>query len=222
MDGPASGNGARRYSVSRYKRIIERIPPADARIRGEFSADAIVGFPGESEAQFRATMEPVGGDSGSTCSKQPAGLLAAPQHPSATWPGQVSEAARVDGFQSSMPWWRVKARRRSGRYLGPPPRRLVEEQPPRSLPADGPDPHQTGSPSSRPTQTAGGKIYPSRSVMVRSSRCGLFSAQRPGRCVSPCPWAEPQIADTFGADPALPLRYWPRSPRALLGVRGLR
>ncbi|NQV10421.1 MAG: tRNA (N6-isopentenyl adenosine(37)-C2)-methylthiotransferase MiaB [Cyanobacteria bacterium] len=118
---------ARGYTVNRYRRIIERIRQQmpDAAI----SADAIVGFPGESEAQFRATMdlvEEIGFDQLNTAAYSPR-----PNTPAANWPGQVSEAVKVERLQELNALVESEARRRSGRYLGRREDVLVEGSNPR-------------------------------------------------------------------------------------------
>ena len=45
---------ARGYNIGRYRRIVEQI--RSRMPHAAISADAIVGFPGESNAQFRNTL----------------------------------------------------------------------------------------------------------------------------------------------------------------------
>jgi len=83
---------ARGYTVDRYRRIIDRIRERmpDASI----SADVIVAFPGESDAQYRRTLdliEEIGFDQVNTAAYSPR-----PNTPAANWPNQLSEAVKVE------------------------------------------------------------------------------------------------------------------------------
>ncbi len=107
----AMGRG---YTVARYRRIIEHIRRRmpDASI----SADAIVGFPGESEAQFQATLdlvEEIGFDQLNTAAYSPR-----PNTPAAGWADQLPEAVKVERLQRLNALVEREARRRSERYLG--------------------------------------------------------------------------------------------------------
>ncbi|MEB3331764.1 MAG: tRNA (N6-isopentenyl adenosine(37)-C2)-methylthiotransferase MiaB [Synechococcaceae cyanobacterium] len=105
---------ARGYTVDRYRRIIgrirERMP--DAAI----SADAIVAFPGESDAQFRRTLdlvEEIGFDQVNTAAYSPR-----PGTPAAERPDQLAEAVKVERLQQLNALVEARARQRSARYLG--------------------------------------------------------------------------------------------------------
>jgi tRNA-2-methylthio-N6-dimethylallyladenosine synthase len=105
---------ARGYTVERYRRIIERIRERmpDAAI----SADVIVAFPGESDAQFRRTLalvEEIGFDQVNTAAYSPR-----PGTPAATWPDQLDEAVKVERLRELNALVERKARERSARYLG--------------------------------------------------------------------------------------------------------
>jgi tRNA-2-methylthio-N6-dimethylallyladenosine synthase len=107
----AMGRG---YTVERYRRIIERIRERmpDAAI----SADVIVAFPGESDAQFRRTLalvEEIGFDQVNTAAYSPR-----PGTPAATWPDQLEEAVKVERLRELNGLVERKARERSARYLG--------------------------------------------------------------------------------------------------------
>ncbi|MEL0171785.1 MAG: radical SAM protein, partial [Synechococcus sp.] len=83
---------ARGYTTARYRRIVEQIRNLmpDAAI----SADAIVGFPGETDAQFRRTLElvdEIGFDLLNTAAYSPR-----PNTPAADWPDQVEEHVKVE------------------------------------------------------------------------------------------------------------------------------
>ena len=118
---------ARGYTVERYRRILERIRSRmpDAAI----SADVIVAFPGESDAQFRRTLalvEEIGFDQVNTAAYSPR-----PGTPAADWPDQLSEAVKVDRLQELNALVERKARERSGRYAGRCEEILVEGANPR-------------------------------------------------------------------------------------------
>ena len=103
---------ARGYTVGRYRRIIRTIrrhmPEA------AISADAIVGFPGETEAQFRNTMalvEEIGFDQLNTAAYSPR-----PHTPAATRTDQVPEAVKVERLRRLNTCVERCARRRNQRY----------------------------------------------------------------------------------------------------------
>jgi tRNA-2-methylthio-N6-dimethylallyladenosine synthase len=105
---------ARGYTVDRYRRIIERIrrQMPDASI----TADVIVAFPGESDAQYRRTLaliEEIGFDLVNTAAYSPR-----PNTPAATWPDQLEEAVKVERLQELNALVERIARQRSSRYLG--------------------------------------------------------------------------------------------------------
>ncbi|MEA5414777.1 tRNA (N6-isopentenyl adenosine(37)-C2)-methylthiotransferase MiaB [Synechococcus sp. BA-132 BA5] len=105
---------ARGYTVERYRRIIDRIRQRlpDAAI----SADVIVAFPGETEAQYRRTLElvtAIGFDQVNTAAYSPR-----PGTPAADWPDQLPEAVKVDRLQELNALVEKVAAERSARYLG--------------------------------------------------------------------------------------------------------
>ena len=113
---------ARGYTVDRYRRIIERIRERmpDASI----SADVIVAFPGETDAQYRRTLaliEEIGFDQVNTAAYSPR-----PNTPAATWPDQRSEAVKVERLQELNALVERKAKQRSARYAGRIEQILVE------------------------------------------------------------------------------------------------
>ena len=90
---------ARGYTTARYRRIVEQIRNLmpDAAI----SADAIVGFPGETDAQFRRTLElveEIGFDLLNTAAYSPGPT---PQPPT----GLIRWKTSRWSASSSMPWW---------------------------------------------------------------------------------------------------------------------
>ncbi|MFN9659053.1 MAG: tRNA (N6-isopentenyl adenosine(37)-C2)-methylthiotransferase MiaB [Cyanobacteriota bacterium] len=120
----AMGRG---YTVERYRRILHRIRERmpDAAI----SADVIVGFPGESDAQFRRTLaliEAIGFDQVNTAAYSPR-----PNTPAAHWPDQLSETVKVERLRELKALVEDTARRRNARYLGRLEEVLVEGPNPR-------------------------------------------------------------------------------------------
>ena len=115
---------ARGYTHEKYRRIIAKIREymPDAAI----SADAIVGFPGETEAQFENTLklvEDIGFDLLNTAAYSPR-----PGTPAAVWQNQLSEEVKRDRLQRLNHLVSLKAAERSGRYLGRIEEVLVEDQ----------------------------------------------------------------------------------------------
>ncbi|HEY9889168.1 MAG TPA: tRNA (N6-isopentenyl adenosine(37)-C2)-methylthiotransferase MiaB [Candidatus Obscuribacterales bacterium] len=103
---------ARGYTHEKYRRIIDTIRAymPDASI----SADAIVGFPGETEAQFQNTMtlvDDIGFDLLNTAAYSPR-----PNTPAALWANQLSEAEKSDRLQRLNHLVNQKAAERSLRY----------------------------------------------------------------------------------------------------------
>lgn len=118
---------ARGYTHQKYRRIIDKIREymPDASI----SADAIVGFPGETEAQFENTLklvEDIGFDQLNTAAYSPR-----PGTPAAQWEEQLSEELKSDRLQRLNHLVAIKAAERSQRYLGRIEEVLVEEQNPK-------------------------------------------------------------------------------------------
>ena len=113
---------ARGYTVDRYRRIIERIRERmpDASI----SADVIVAFPGETDAQYRRTLaliEEIGFDQVNTAAYSPR-----PNTPAADWPDQLSEEVKVERLREINVLVERTARERSARYAGRSEQILVE------------------------------------------------------------------------------------------------
>ena len=113
---------ARGYTVDRYRRIIERIRQRmpDAAI----SADVIVAFPGETDAQYRRTLaliEEIGFDQVNTAAYSPR-----PGTPAADWPDQLPESVKVERLQELNALVERVARQRSARYQGRIEQVLVE------------------------------------------------------------------------------------------------
>jgi tRNA-2-methylthio-N6-dimethylallyladenosine synthase len=113
--------------VDRYRRIVERIRERmpDAAI----SADVIVAFPGESDAQYRRTLdliEEIGFDAVNTAAYSPR-----PNTPAATWPDQLSEAVKVERLRELNALVERKAKERSARYAGRTEQILVEGRNPK-------------------------------------------------------------------------------------------
>ena len=119
---------ARGYTHEKYRRIIDKIRECvpDAAI----SADAIVGFPGETEKQFANTLklvEDIGFDQLNTAAYSPR-----PGTPAAWWENQISEAEKSDRLQRLNHLVATKAAERSQRYLGRIEEILVEDKNPKN------------------------------------------------------------------------------------------
>ncbi|MBD1921181.1 tRNA (N6-isopentenyl adenosine(37)-C2)-methylthiotransferase MiaB [Microcoleus sp. FACHB-831] len=118
---------ARGYTAEKYRRIIDTIRRymPDASI----SADAIVGFPGETEAQFENTIklvEDIGFDLLNTAAYSPR-----PGTPAALWENQLSEEVKADRLQRLNHLVGTKAAERSQRYFNRIEEVLVEDQNPK-------------------------------------------------------------------------------------------
>jgi tRNA-2-methylthio-N6-dimethylallyladenosine synthase len=119
---------SRGYTHEKYRRIIDTIRNylPDAAI----SADAIVGFPGETEAQFNNTLklvEDIGFDQLNTAAYSPR-----PGTPAALWENQLPEEVKSDRLQRLNHLVAQKAAERSQRYLGRVEEILVEDQNPKN------------------------------------------------------------------------------------------
>lgn len=118
----------RGYTHERYRRIIDKVRHhiPDAAI----SADAIVGFPGETEAQFENTLklvDDIGFDQLNTAAYSPR-----PGTPAALWENQLSEEVKRDRLQRLNHLVAQKAAERSQRYAGRIEEILVEDQNPKN------------------------------------------------------------------------------------------
>lgn len=118
---------SRGYTHEKYRRIIDNIRAImpDASI----SADAIVGFPGETEEQFMNTMqlvEDIEFDLLNTAAYSPR-----PGTPAALWDNQLSEAVKADRLQRLNRLVGVCAELRSQRYANRIEEVLVEDQNPK-------------------------------------------------------------------------------------------
>ena len=115
---------SRGYTQEKYRRIINTIRGymPDASI----SADAIVGFPGETETQFENTLQlvaDIGFDLVNTAAYSPR-----PGTPAALWDNQLSEEVKSDRLQRLNHLVNIKAAERSQRYFGRIEEVLVEAQ----------------------------------------------------------------------------------------------
>ncbi|QYX32004.1 tRNA (N6-isopentenyl adenosine(37)-C2)-methylthiotransferase MiaB [Sphaerospermopsis torques-reginae] len=115
---------SRGYTQEKYRRIIDTIRKymPDASI----SADAIVGFPGETEEQFENTLklvDDIGFDLLNTAAYSPR-----PGTPAALWDNQLSEEVKSDRLQRLNHLVAIKAAERSQRYFGRIEEVLVEDQ----------------------------------------------------------------------------------------------
>lgn len=119
---------SRGYTQERYRRIIDTIRRyvPDAAI----SADAIVGFPGETEDQFEQTLklvDDIGFDQLNTAAYSPR-----PGTPAALWENQLSEEVKADRLQRLNHLVGVRAAERSQRYFHRVEEVLVEDQNPKN------------------------------------------------------------------------------------------
>jgi tRNA-2-methylthio-N6-dimethylallyladenosine synthase len=113
---------SRGYTQERYRRIIQMI--RDYMPDASISADAIVGFPGETEAQFENTLcltEDIEFDLLNTAAYSPR-----PGTPAATWENQLPDDVKQDRLQRLNHLVNQKAALRSQRYLGRVEEVLVE------------------------------------------------------------------------------------------------
>jgi tRNA-2-methylthio-N6-dimethylallyladenosine synthase len=113
----------RGYTHERYRQIIANI--RDLMPDAAISADAIVGFPGETEEQFENTLklvDEIGFDQLNTAAYSPR-----PGTPAALWDNQLSEEVKSDRLQRLNHLVATKAAERSQRYLGRIEKILVEE-----------------------------------------------------------------------------------------------
>lgn len=113
----------RGYTHEKYRRIIDQI--RDLMPDAAISADAIVGFPGETEAQFEHTLRlvaDIGFDLVNTAAYSPR-----PGTPAASWADQIPEAVKQDRLQRLNHQVGLAAAGRSQRYWGRIEEVLVEE-----------------------------------------------------------------------------------------------
>ncbi|MCA2812442.1 MAG: tRNA (N6-isopentenyl adenosine(37)-C2)-methylthiotransferase MiaB [Microcystis sp. M090S1] len=113
----------RGYTQEKYRQIIANI--RDLMPDAAISADAIVGFPGETEAQFENTLklvDDIGFDQLNTAAYSPR-----PGTPAAIWDDQLSEQVKSDRLQRLNHLVATKAAERSQRYLGRIEEILVED-----------------------------------------------------------------------------------------------
>jgi tRNA-2-methylthio-N6-dimethylallyladenosine synthase len=115
---------ARGYTHEKYRRIIDTIRHymPDAAI----SADAIVGFPGETDMQFEQTLKLV--DDLSFDLVNTAAYSPRPNTPAALWQNQISEVVKTDRLQQLNRLVSTKATERSERYRDRIEEVLVEAQ----------------------------------------------------------------------------------------------
>jgi tRNA-2-methylthio-N6-dimethylallyladenosine synthase len=156
----------RGYTVNRYRRIVEQIRERmpDAAI----SADAIVGFPGESDAQFRNTLalvEEIGFDLVNTAAYSPR-----PHTPAAQRTDQVADGVKMERLQELNALVETKARQRSQRYLGRTEAVLVE-----GVNAKNPDQLMGRTRTNRLTFFNAGQHQPGDTVPVRIEAVRPFS-----------------------------------------------
>ncbi|RMF22546.1 MAG: tRNA (N6-isopentenyl adenosine(37)-C2)-methylthiotransferase MiaB [Cyanobacteria bacterium J083] len=113
----------RGYTHEKYRRIIAKI--REYMPHAAISADAIVGFPGETEEQFQNTLQlvdDIGFDQLNTAAYSPR-----PGTPAAVWHNQVSEEVKSDRLQRLNHLVAQKAAIRSQRYTDKIEEVLVED-----------------------------------------------------------------------------------------------
>ncbi|MGJ3251100.1 MAG: tRNA (N6-isopentenyl adenosine(37)-C2)-methylthiotransferase MiaB [Elainellaceae cyanobacterium] len=118
---------ARGYTHEKYRRIIHKI--RDYMPDAAISADAIVGFPGETDDQFENTLklvDDIGFDQLNTAAYSPR-----PGTPAAKWETQLPEIVKSDRLQRLNHLVSIKAAERSQRYRGRIEEVLVEDQNPK-------------------------------------------------------------------------------------------
>ncbi len=103
---------ARGYSIEKYMRIINNIRSLIPH--AAISADVIVGFPGETNQQFKNTLnvlERIGFDHVNTAAYSPR-----PNTPAALWKNQLSEETKIDRLQEINELVEKIAKQRNERY----------------------------------------------------------------------------------------------------------
>jgi tRNA-2-methylthio-N6-dimethylallyladenosine synthase len=119
----------RGYTREKYRQIIDKI--REYMPDASMSADAIVGFPGETDEQFENTLklvEEIGFDRLNTAAYSPR-----PNTPAALWDNQLSEEVKSDRLQRLNHLVATQAAEKSQRYLGRIEEVLIEEQNPKDL-----------------------------------------------------------------------------------------
>ena len=104
---------ARGYTIDKYKRIIENIRALMPY--ASITADAIVAFPGESEAQYRDTLNlisDIGFDQVMTAAYSPR-----PNTPAALWHNQISEEVKKERLKEINELVETTSKKRNERYL---------------------------------------------------------------------------------------------------------
>ena len=104
---------ARGYTIEKYKKIIENI--RSIMPNASITADAIVAFPGETEKQFRDTLElitDIGFDQVMTAAYSPR-----PNTPAAKWNNQIPEEIKKERLKEINQVVELAARTRNKRYL---------------------------------------------------------------------------------------------------------
>ena len=113
---------ARGYTIEKYEQITKKIK--SIMPNASITADAIVGFPGESEDQFNRTLETIeriGFDQVNTAAYSPR-----PNTPAANWPNQIPEEIKVDRLKRINETVEEVAKKRNLRYLNKTEEILVE------------------------------------------------------------------------------------------------
>ncbi len=113
---------ARGYTIEKYKRIIYKIK--ELMPNAAISSDVIVAFPGETESQFKNTIQlikEIGFDQVNTAAYSPR-----PNTPAAKWPDQLPEEVKVNRLKELNILVEKIARQRNNRYINQIEEILVE------------------------------------------------------------------------------------------------
>ncbi len=120
---------SRGYTVDKYKKIIDNI--RSLMPHASITADAIVAFPGETETQFKDTLNlisDIGFDLVNTAAYSPR-----PNTPAATWINQIPEEIKKDRLNELNEMVEKTSRRMNERYLHKNETILIEGYNPKNL-----------------------------------------------------------------------------------------
>ncbi len=120
---------ARGYTVEKYKQIIDNI--RFLMPHASITADAIVAFPGETEKQYRDTLnliEDIGFDLVNTAAYSPR-----PNTPAALWSNQIPEEIKKERLNELNDLVEQTSRKRNNRYLDKIEKILIEGYNPKNI-----------------------------------------------------------------------------------------
>ncbi len=113
---------SRGYTIEKYKKIIGEIK--DKMPYASISADAIVGFPGETDQQYEKTLDLIREIEFDLVNT--AAYSARPNTPAANWPNQVDEFVKISRLNELNNLVGIVAKKRNMRYLNQTEEILVE------------------------------------------------------------------------------------------------